>query len=75
MFEPNKNGLVVVKMLKNYAANVAGETAGFLPEIAKALVKDGIAHLPGEAPKKSDEPTDDGAEVLTSLPKALQIIG
>lgn len=72
-FVPNKAGLVSVKLMKNYASNVAGETAGFLPEIAEALVKSGIAHLPGQPPKtdeaekpkrgkKAEEPKTDEAE-------------
>lgn len=67
MFEPNKNGLVAVKLLKNYGTNVAGETAGFLPEIAKELVKKGAAHLPGHPPKaeKKADAKQDGREVTT----------
>lgn len=64
-FEPNHRGLVVVKLTKNYAANVAGETAGFLPEIAKELVKKGAAVLPGQdAP--AEKPADgDGVEITS----------
>ncbi len=28
---PNKHGLVVVTLTKNYGSNVAGDRAGFLP--------------------------------------------
>lgn len=62
-FAPNAKGLVIVVMDKAYASNVAGEKAGFLPEIAKALVKKGIAHLPGEAPAASEAAT--GPEMTT----------
>lgn len=46
-FTPNKNGLVVVTLIKNYGTNVAGEKCGFLPRIAMALVDQGAAQLPG----------------------------
>jgi len=64
-FQPNHRGLVVVKLTKNYASNVAGESAGFLPSIAKELVKKGYAMLPGQdAP--AEKPADgDGAEITT----------
>jgi len=62
-FAPNANGVVVVKLVQPYASNVAGETAGFLPEIAKALVKKGIAHLPSDAPAASEVAT--GPEMTT----------
>ena len=65
-FAPNQNGVVVVAMKQPYGSNVAGEKAGFLPEIAKALVKKGMATLPGHETKteKSAE-AGDGVE-LTS---------
>lgn len=48
---PNKHGLVVVTLTKNYGSNVAGDRAGFLPEIAAALVASGAAtsFAPAEA--------------------------
>ena len=64
-FTPNARGLVVVTMLKHYGSNVAGDKAGFLPEIAKDLVKKGAATLPGMEPAKSEAPADDGAEVTS----------
>jgi hypothetical protein len=64
-FTPNARGLVVVTMLKHYGSNVAGDKAGFLPEIAKDLVKKGAATLPGMEPAKSEAPADDGVEVTT----------
>lgn len=64
-FEPNHRGLVVVKLTKNYAANVAGETAGFLPEIAKELVKKGAAVLPGGPVPQADAGAQGGPEITT----------
>lgn len=64
-FEPNHRGLVVVKLTKNYAANVAGETAGFLPEIAKELVKKGAAVLPGQPAPQAAVETQEGPEITT----------
>lgn len=52
-FTPNARGLVVVKMIKNYDSNVAGETAGFIPAVAKELVRKGLAQLPGHEPPKT----------------------
>ncbi len=48
---PNKHGLVVVTLTKNYGSNVAGDRAGFLPEVAAALVAQGAAtsFAPAEA--------------------------
>lgn len=64
-FEPNHRGLVVVKLTKNYAANVAGETAGFLPEIAKELVKKGAAVLPGQSAPQAATEAQEGPEITT----------
>lgn len=64
-FAPNHRGLVVVKLTKNYASNVAGESAGFLPSIAKELVKKGYAELPGQKSSAQPEAKQDGPE-LTS---------
>jgi len=65
-FEPNKNGLVVVKLVKSYGTNVAGETCGFIPEIAKELVKKGYAVLPGQdVPAEKPADGGDGAEITT----------
>lgn len=65
-FEPNRNGLVVVKLVKSYGTNVAGETCGFIPEIAKELVKKGYATLPGqEAPAEKPADGDEGIEITT----------
>lgn len=64
-FAPNHRGLVVVTLVKNYSANVAGEKAGFLPEIAKELVKKGYAVLPGQdAP--AEQPADGGGAEITT---------
>ncbi len=65
-FEPNKRGLVVVVLKKNYASNVAGEKAGFLPEIAKDLVRKGYAALIG-AKNDAEKPAEggDGAEITS----------
>lgn len=49
-FTPNANGLVILKLIKGYGSNIAGDTAGFLPEIAKSLVQKGYAQLPGHDP-------------------------
>lgn len=48
---PNKHGLVVVTLTKNYGGNVAGDRAGFLPEIAAQLIATGAAKsfAPAEA--------------------------
>lgn len=64
-FVPNHRGLVVVRLTKNYSANVAGETAGFLPEIAKELVKKGAAVLPGSPVPQADAGAQDGPEITT----------
>lgn len=64
-FEPNHRGLVVVRLTKNYSANVAGETAGFLPEIAKELVKKGAAVLPGQSAPQAATEAQEGPEITT----------
>lgn len=64
-FQPNHRGLVVVKLTKNYASNVAGESAGFLPSIAKELVKKGYAVLPGQEARAQPETAQDGGEITT----------
>lgn len=65
-FQPNHRGLVVVKLTKNYASNVAGESAGFLPTIAKELVKKGYAVLPGQdAPAEKPADGGDGSAITT----------
>lgn len=64
-FQPNHRGLVVVKLTKNYASNVAGESAGFLPSIAKELVKKGYAVLPGQEAPAQPEAAQGGAEITT----------
>lgn len=65
-FEPNRNGLVVVNLVKSYGTNVAGETCGFIPEIAKELVKKGYAVLPGQdVPTEKPADGGDGAEITT----------
>lgn len=70
-FEPNKNGLVVVKLVKSYGTNVAGETCGFIPEIAKELVKKGMAALPGQpVPADAEQKAEDGAEMTARQFKA-----
>jgi hypothetical protein len=48
---PNKHGLVVVTLTKNYGGNVAGDRAGFLPAIAEQLIATGAAKsfAPAEA--------------------------
>lgn len=64
-FVPNHRGLVVVTLVKNYSANVAGEKAGFLPEIAKELVKKGYAVLPGQDAPAEQQADGGGAEITT----------
>lgn len=65
-FEPNARGVVVVRLVKSYGANVPGETAGFLPSIAKELVKKGAAVLPGQdAPAEKPAGGDEGVEITT----------
>lgn len=66
LFTPNRNGVVIVVMASTYGSNVAGETAGFLPAIAKELIKKGYAELPGQ-PSKPEQPADggNGAELTT----------
>lgn len=61
----NKRGLVVVKLLKNYASNVAGETCAFLPEIARALIAKGAAVVPGAARGECVEGDDDAPAITT----------
>ena len=63
-FAPNVRGLVPVKMVKSYGSNVTGETAGFLPAVAKELVRKGIATLPGQ-PATASEASVDSAEMTT----------
>lgn len=66
-FAPNANGVVVVTLLKTYGSNVAGEKAGFMPGIAKALVKEGIATLSGydAGAAKKASPKSEAPEVTT----------
>lgn len=64
-FEPNARGVVVVKLVKSYGANVPGETAGFLPSIAKELVKKGVAVLPGQEAPAQPDAAQGGAEITT----------
>lgn len=64
-FEPNARGVVVVRLVKSYGANVPGETAGFLPSIAKELVKKGAAVLPGQDAPAEKLADGDGAEITT----------
>lgn len=64
-FQPNAKGLVVVTLLKSYSANVAGEKAGFLPAIAKELVKKGYAVLPGQDAPAEQSADGGGAEITT----------
>lgn len=63
-FEPNARGLVAVSLLKGYDSNVAGETAGFLPDLAKELVRKGIAKLPG-TPDQQPRAEEKGAEMTS----------
>lgn len=63
-FTPNARGLVAVSLLKNYDSNVAGETAGFLPDLAKELVRKGIAKLPG-TPDPKPKQEEGGAEMTS----------
>jgi hypothetical protein len=64
-FAPNKNGVVVVTLAQPYGSNVAGEKAGFLPEIAKALVKKGMAVLPGQTAPQADAGAQGGPEMTS----------
>lgn len=64
-FTPNRNGVVVVKLTQPYSSNVPGETAGFLPEIAKALVRKGIAVLPGQEQTEQPNEAQDSPEMTT----------
>lgn len=70
-FEPNRNGLVVVNLVKSYGTNVAGETCGFIPEIAKELVKKGMAVLSGQpVPAEPEKKAEDGGEMTARQFKA-----
>lgn len=65
-FKPNSRGLAVIRLTKSYGANVAGETAGFLPAVAKELVKRGMASLPGHEPSANTAAEGDAGAELTS---------
>lgn len=57
------NGLVLVRVLKQFGRNFPGQTAGFEPSLAQTLVGKGLAEHIGDAPAPASAPAPAAPEI------------